>query len=227
MKKKLTRKEERVLVEKAKAGDTKALNTLLESCSAKLTSTVIRYLNGYEANGKDVSQEAMLRAMRKIHTFRGDCAFSSWLCRIGLNLAKNHIVADVSRPTIIGGSPWEWAEISINESLDDDRPYDCSPCFTTDNPLTEFFLDEKQPYDDLEREEAIEITQRIISQLSERERTVIHLRVFNGMTYSEIAEATGLTLREVKSSLERIYDHLNGVIPNAMEVLFLRNRTKQ
>ena len=47
----------------------------------------------------DVAQEAFLKAYRAAPSFRGDSAFYTWLYRIAINTAKNHLVAAGRRPT--------------------------------------------------------------------------------------------------------------------------------
>ena len=45
-----------------------------------------------ESDAEDLTQDAFVRSYKELHNFRGDSAYSSWLCRIAINLAKNEIV---------------------------------------------------------------------------------------------------------------------------------------
>ena len=74
------------LVTKAMAGDKQALSTLLQ----RYRPVVMRHLQRYpvdDADRKDLLQEAMLQVVRKLHTFRGDAQFSTWLYRVTANAA--------------------------------------------------------------------------------------------------------------------------------------------
>ena len=77
---------DRDLVTKAMAGDKVALSTLLQ----RYRPVVMRHLQRYpveDADRKDLLQEAMLQVVRKLHTFRGDAQFSTWLYRVTANAA--------------------------------------------------------------------------------------------------------------------------------------------
>lgn len=77
---------DRELVSKAMAGDKTALSTLLQ----RYRPVVMRHLQRYpvdDADRKDLLQEAMLQVVRKLHTFRGDAQFSTWLYRVTANAA--------------------------------------------------------------------------------------------------------------------------------------------
>ena len=77
---------DRELVTSAMAGNKQALSTLLQ----RYRPVVMRHLQRYpvdEADRKDLLQEAMLQVVRKLHTFRGDAQFSTWLYRVTANAA--------------------------------------------------------------------------------------------------------------------------------------------
>ncbi len=77
---------DRDLVSRAMAGDKEALSTLLQ----RYRPVVMRHLQRYpvdDADRKDLMQEAMLQVVRKLHTFRGDAQFSTWLYRVTANAA--------------------------------------------------------------------------------------------------------------------------------------------
>ena len=77
------------LVERARAGESRAFDVLALRYQGRLAKLVGRYI--YEpADVLDVVQEALTRAYRAINRFRGDSAFYTWLYRIGVNAAKNH-----------------------------------------------------------------------------------------------------------------------------------------
>lgn len=82
--------EDAPLVERFRAGDRAAFEAIVRKHEAPLTALVRRYVKN-EADAKDVTQRAFLRVFERIATFRGDAAFRTWLYRIGIHLALNHV----------------------------------------------------------------------------------------------------------------------------------------
>lgn len=82
--------EERDLIASAKEGDRWAMGELYE-LHARRVYTVIRRLVGDDHLAEDLSQEAWIRAFEKLHLFRGDAAFGTWLYRLATNVALNRL----------------------------------------------------------------------------------------------------------------------------------------
>jgi len=78
------------LVEKAKNGHTMSLNFLLEENYIPLYAFLVKMIGNQEL-AKDITQDAMVKAVTNIKKFRGDSKFSSWLIRIGINTYKNYV----------------------------------------------------------------------------------------------------------------------------------------
>ena len=93
------RELDRVLVERAQAGDKKAFGLLVEKYHRKLGRLVGRLVRD-QTEVEDVVQEAFIKAYRALHNFRGDSAFYTWLYRIGINTAKNYLVSLGRKPSI-------------------------------------------------------------------------------------------------------------------------------
>src|SRR6202171_726909 len=70
----------------AQQGDASAFETLYQLHSRRVYSLCLRMLND-PVEAEDLTQEAFLQLFRKIHTFRGESAFSSWLYRLTANVA--------------------------------------------------------------------------------------------------------------------------------------------
>ena len=110
------------LIQRSRAGEQDALSTLL----LRYRPVVIRHLQRYpidDADRKDLLQEALLQVVRKLHTFRGDAQFSTWLYRVTANAAlmrmrserrRRATSLDESNPEEHGIAPnsagGEWAE---------------------------------------------------------------------------------------------------------------------
>jgi RNA polymerase sigma-70 factor (ECF subfamily) len=83
---------DRLLVERAQRGDKRAFELLVEKYQRKLGRLLARFVRD-PAEVEDVTQEAFIKAYRALPAFRGDSAFYTWLYRIGINTAKNYLMA--------------------------------------------------------------------------------------------------------------------------------------
>lgn len=81
---------DRELVERFRAGDRRAFDEIVRKYQEPLRALVWRYVKNAD-DAKDVSQRAFVRAFEKINDFRGESAFRTWLFRIAVNFALNHI----------------------------------------------------------------------------------------------------------------------------------------
>src|SRR5574339_64575 len=86
------REVDRQLVERAQRGDKRAFGLLVEKYQRKLGRLLARFIRD-PAEVEDVTQEAFIKAYRALPAFRGDSAFYTWLYRIGINTAKNYLMA--------------------------------------------------------------------------------------------------------------------------------------
>ncbi len=103
------------LVVRVQKGDKKAFDLLVLKYQLRLSKLVSRFLRN-QSDVPDVVQEAFIKAYRALPNFRGDSAFYTWLYRIGINTAKNHLVAqsrkspansiDVQEAEDYGASEW-------------------------------------------------------------------------------------------------------------------------
>ena len=78
------------VVERFRRGDTSAFDDLVKKHGAPIRRLVLRYVKN-EEDAKDVAQRAFVRAFEKLDTFRGEASFRTWLFRIAINLALNHV----------------------------------------------------------------------------------------------------------------------------------------
>ncbi len=103
------------LVVRVQQGDNKAFDLLVLKYQLRLSKLVSRFLRN-QSDVPDVVQEAFIKAYRALPNFRGDSAFYTWLYRIAINTAKNHLVAqsrknpansiDVQDAEDYGASEW-------------------------------------------------------------------------------------------------------------------------
>jgi RNA polymerase sigma-70 factor (ECF subfamily) len=86
------REIDQALVVRVQQGDKKAFDLLVLKYQLRLSKLVSRFLRN-QSDVPDVVQEAFIKAYRALPNFRGESAFYTWLYRIAINTAKNHLVA--------------------------------------------------------------------------------------------------------------------------------------
>src|SRR3970040_2138422 len=85
------------LVRRVQRGDSTAFDALVRKYQHRHIGRIGRYIPDW-SECQDVAQETFLRAYRALGNFRGDAQFYTWLHRIAVNTAKNHLVAQNRRP---------------------------------------------------------------------------------------------------------------------------------
>jgi len=171
---------DRELVGRVKKGDKGAFDLLVLKYQHKIVKLVMRYVKD-PSEAMDVAQEAFLKAYRAMATFRGDSAFYTWLYRIAINTAKNHLVAAKRRP------------VDFELDLQDPDQYE----------LSNRLRDIDTPEGLLLSNEIREAVEDAIRGLPEDLRTAILLREIEGMSYEEIAEAMTCPVGTVRSRIFR------------------------
>lgn len=171
------------LVERVQQGDKGAFDILVRRYEHKLANVISRYIRD-PGEVLDVSQEAFIKAYRALPKFRGDSAFYTWLYRIAINTAKNHLVASSRRPP------------------GDDVDAQDAEQFEADSGLKEYATPERMA---LSNELATTI-QTAIDELPEELRTAIVLRELDGLSYEEIAAAMDCPIGTVRSRIFRARD---------------------
>jgi RNA polymerase sigma-70 factor (ECF subfamily) len=169
------------LVVRAQAGDKRAFNLLVEKYQRKLVRLLSRFIRD-PAEVEDVTQEAFIKAYRALPAFRGDSAFYTWLYRIGINTAKNYLMAMGRRaPTS--------TEIEAEEAEGFDEG--------------EQLRDINTPESVLLTNEIAETVNATIEQLPEELKTAIQMREIEGMSYEDIAKAMDCPIGTVRSRIFR------------------------
>lgn len=171
---------DQVLVERVQRGDRAAFDLLVLKYQHRIVKLVSRYVyDGSEA--LDVAQEAFLKAWRALPNFRGDSAFYTWLYRIAINTAKNHLVAQSRRPADQG------------LDLQDPEQYEMHGRLSDGDTPERLLL----------TEEIRQTVMRAIDELPDELRTAIMLRELEGMSYEEIAQAMDCPVGTVRSRIFR------------------------
>tara|TARA_B100000497_G_scaffold117170_1_gene142213 strand:+ start:92 stop:667 length:576 start_codon:yes stop_codon:yes gene_type:complete len=168
------------LVLRVQHGDKGAFDVLVLKYQQRIASVVSRYLRDQDEVA-DVTQEAFIKAYRALANFRGDAQFYTWLYRIAINTAKNHLVAKSRRP------PNTDKDISDGE-------------FSENSVVLET---EDQPETLLARDQLQTVILAAVEDLQEDLRTALMLREFDGLSYEEIAEIMACPVGTVRSRIFR------------------------
>ncbi|MBO9489312.1 RNA polymerase sigma factor RpoE [Endozoicomonas sp. G2_1] len=168
------------LIERVQSGDKNAFNLLVKKYQHKVANLVTRYIKN-QSDVSDVTQEAFIKAYRALPNFRGDSAFYTWLYRIAVNCAKNHLVAAGRKPP---GSDIE---------IDDAEIYDGGDALRENASPEKLLLS-----DEIKR-----VVFSTIEKLPEDLRTAINLRELDGLSYEEIAEIMECPVGTVRSRIFR------------------------
>ncbi|MFZ9733995.1 MAG: RNA polymerase sigma factor RpoE [Burkholderiaceae bacterium] len=188
----MEREADQVLVRRVQAGDQAAFNLLVLKYQRKVLRLVSRIVRD-PAEVEDVVQEAFVKAYRALPQFRGESAFYTWLYRIAVNTAKNHLVS-------LGKQPIPMTDLTPDE--DDTESFEAR-AVVTDNQTPESLL--------LSRQIAETVNQSIESLPAEL-RTAITLREIEGLSYEEIAEAMNCPIGTVRSRIFRAREVISAAL---------------
>lgn len=168
--------EDQALIAAALKGSAYAWEKLVKRYESKIYNHGLR-LTGNSSDAMDLMQEVFLGIYRNLHRFRGDAKFSSWIFRIAHNKA-----VDMNRRK---------------------RLMTSSPKFSTEDEGDEF---EKFPgKTDLEPENRLGNTEqnasvlKMLSELSSDQRSIVELKIFQSLTFDEIAELQDISANTAKT----------------------------
>lgn len=168
------------LVARVQAGQRAAFDVLVRRHQHRVLAVVGRYISDW-SECQDVAQDAFVRAFRAIDSFRGDAQFSTWMHRIAVNTAKNHLIAQNRRP------PTDDIELSDAEVVSDS-----ARLRHTDTPERE-----------LMREQVQRCVLDAVAALPADWRQAFELREVQGLSYEQIAQQMACPVGTVRSRIYR------------------------
>lgn len=171
--------DDNVLVQAILNGDPTAYRGLVERYQGRIYNIVFGMVRNQE-DAEDLAQDAFVKAFRKIDTFRLESKFYTWLCRISVNTALDHLRKKSRRPTS-----------EFDESIGtQDAEGNFIEAHNKENP-------EANTYNE-------QVRTRIISEvekLPDDQKQVVILREVDGLSYREISEIIGVPEGTVMSRL--------------------------
>jgi len=174
------REIDQALVVRVQQGDKHAFDVLVLKYQVRVMKLIARFMRNPD-DVQDVAQEAFIKAYRALKNFRGDSAFYTWLYRIAINTAKNHLVAAKRRAT--------------------DSAVDAQEAEQYDNGdwLREYGTPERE----LLASEIKQVIHDTISALPGDLKEAITLREMEGLSYEEIATVMDCPIGTVRSRIFR------------------------
>lgn len=189
MRKKLTDKGERdlILINRAiETGDPKAYTELMKLYRDPLYFMIYEKISDQDV-AKDLTIESLGKAFKKLHLYKPDFTFSTWL----FTVARNHCIDYLRKKKL--------PTFSIDKMMLND-----------DGRKSNFDLESKDPNPEqiLIKKQRVKILRRIVDQLKPKYRDLVKLRYFKEYSYEEIAQELDLPLGTVKAQLHRSRDQL-------------------
>ena len=180
---------DQLLVERVKQGDKVAFDLLVLKYQGKVQSIISRLLNkgSFRNDIEDVAQETFIKAYRALPNFRGDSAFYTWLYRIAVNTAKNHLVSRARKPQGI--------DADIEEAEEFDSAFGLRE---SETPETHAHIAQLE-----------KCIKDAINELSSELKAAITLREFDGLSYEEIAEILECPVGTVRSRIFRARESID------------------
>jgi RNA polymerase sigma-70 factor, ECF subfamily len=172
---------EAALIAAILAGDREKFHLLILPYEGQLFRTAFALVKNAE-EAEDVVQDAVLKAYRKLASFRGDAKFSTWLIAITLNEARGRLRRE---------------NRAIVDSLDEQREdnADFTPAALTDW--------REVPLAALERQEIRKLVQQAVAELPDTYREIVTLRDVEEYSVNDTAELLGISVALVKVRLHR------------------------
>jgi RNA polymerase sigma-70 factor (ECF subfamily) len=181
------------LVKRVQKGDKKAFDPLVIKYQQRIANLISRFIRDPD-EVLDVTQEAFIKAYRALPNFRGDSQFYTWLYRVAINTAKNHLATLSRRP------PQGDIEAEIAEQMD----------------MGTRLKEQETPERLAEEADLKAVILEAVDQLPEELKTALTLREIDGLSYDEIAEAMDCPIGTVRSRIFRAREAVDKAIKPLM-----------
>ena len=174
------------LVKRVLNGDKKSFDLLVLKYQQRVSAVLGRY-NLSREEVMDITQETFIKAYRSMEKFRGDSKFYTWLYRIAINTAKNHLLSKSRRPPDV--------DIDVYEIT--------SVLKSTNGPESEF-----------EGERLSQVIEIAISKLPQDLKSAIIMREYEGMSYEDISAIMECPVGTVRSRIFRARESIDKEVKN-------------
>ena len=182
------------LVARVQKGDSRAFDMLVMKYQHRIMGLISRYVHDAD-EVQDVAQEAFIKAYKALPRFRGDSQFYTWLYRIAVNTAKNHLVSRSRRP------PGSDVEVEDAEHFEGGGA----------------LRDIESPENARFGAELKAVVEDAISDLPDDLRAAVTLREFDGLSYEDIAEIMDCPVGTVRSRIFRAREAIDNKVKDQLE----------
>ncbi|MBL1140901.1 MAG: RNA polymerase sigma factor RpoE [Proteobacteria bacterium] len=182
------------LIDRVKNGEKAAYDLLVLKYQQRIVNLVSRFVRN-QSDALDVTQEAFIKAYRALPNFRGESAFYTWLYRIAVNTAKNHLAVQSRRPS---GNNYDVSEIEQIEGAD-------------------ALKEQATPESLILKDELQATVLKAIEDLPEDLKTAIMLREIEGLSYEEIAGVMECPIGTVRSRIFRAREAIESEMKPLLE----------
>ncbi|MES2663609.1 MAG: RNA polymerase sigma factor RpoE [Pseudomonadota bacterium] len=180
---------DQLLVERAQQGNHAAFDLLVKKYQHRIISMIYRMVKSHD-DALDIAQEVLIKAYRALPQFRGDSAFYTWLYRIAVNTAKNHLTSTVHKAQI------------KSVDVDDQEPF----------ALEIGLSDNAGPEAQLSRDQLEQVINSALHSIPDDLKQALMLREFDGLSYEEIAEVMKCPIGTVRSRIFRARDAIDRAV---------------
>ena len=174
-----------LLIERLKEKDGSAFKTMIETWQDMVFNTALGILQNSE-DAEDVAQEVFVQVYESIATFKGESKFSTWLYRITITKAMDHIRRKKRKK-----------RFAVIHSL-----------FGSNNEVIHDPPDFHHPGVSLDNKERASVLFKAVEKLPENQKIAFTLNKMEGLNYQEISEVMNATVSSVESLLHRAKNNL-------------------
>ena len=182
------------IIERVKGGEKEAYDLLVLKYQQRVINLISRFVKNH-SDALDVSQETFIKAYRALPNFRGESAFYTWLYRIAVNTAKNHLTVQSRKITKSDYDVTDIEQIEGNMSL----------------------IEQTTPENLLHKDELQETVLKTIENLPEDLKSAIMLREIDGLSYEDIANVMDCPVGTVRSRIFRAREMIDNKIKPLLE----------
>ena len=182
------------LIQRALDGDDTAFSALVKKYQRSVHALAWRKIGDFHI-AEDITQEAFLKAYRRLSTLKEPQSFASWLYVITANQCK----------------AWLRKKRTWMQSLEDTSSAQIEKTTYSGHIIAE--------NERMTEEAQREVVKKLLEKLQESDRTVITLYYLGGMTYEEISNFLGVSVGAIKSRLHRARQRLKKEEPMIREAL--------
>ncbi|MCX8011897.1 MAG: sigma-70 family RNA polymerase sigma factor [Desulfobacterota bacterium] len=190
------------LVSRAQVDDPKAITELIERYQPKAYAIAYYLLSGQKDSALDIAQEAFLKAIKSIKSFRMQSTFSTWFYRIVVNTTRDFL---------------------RQQQKDELMFFPLGQKNAVDNELAETIAEQQEtrgldnPMATLISKELTQEVHNAMESLSEKQRLIFQLKVFQQMSIRDIAQVMEMSEGTVKSHLFRATQALREALKGWLE----------